>query len=50
MFHPAGFFCMAWIAVTATDQDVVRLETALFGRLADAIAIPAIASLGYTIA
>jgi NAD(P)-dependent dehydrogenase (short-subunit alcohol dehydrogenase family) len=47
MFHPAGFFCMACMAVTATDQDIVRLN-ALFGRLPDAIAIPATASLGYS--
>jgi uncharacterized protein len=33
---------------TTTDSDVVRLETALFERLADAIAIPGTQSLGYS--
>ncbi|MGA7540641.1 MAG: ABC-type transport auxiliary lipoprotein family protein [Steroidobacteraceae bacterium] len=33
---------------TTTDQDVVRLETALFERLADAIVIPGTQSLGYS--
>ena len=33
---------------TATDADVVRLETTLFERLADAIVIPGAQSLGYS--